>query len=127
MKSILIVDDYLSIRLLVKSLLSELNIPLEVSMASNGKEALRLISSHRMDLIITDIFMPEMDGLELLSPFQNVNNRPKLIAMSDSNTVETNGSTAYLDCAREIGADYPISKNNLTISLAPCVKKCLLN
>ena len=60
--SILIVDDEKPIRDLVSEILSD---RYEVLQASNGKEAVELISHGLPDLVITDIAMPEMNGIEL--------------------------------------------------------------
>ncbi len=61
---ILIVDDEQEIRELFKSFLEEED--LEVSEAANGQEAFNLVSNEQFDLYVTDIFMPEMNGVEFL-------------------------------------------------------------
>ena len=48
----------------------------EVTVAANGKEALQLFSSRSFDLVITDILMPDCDGLEVLLHIRQV--RPKV-------------------------------------------------
>jgi CheY-like chemotaxis protein len=64
MKKILLVEDEESLRLLYSEELS--NEGYEVFTAENGKEALRQVESVRPDLIILDIVMPVMDGMEAL-------------------------------------------------------------
>jgi CheY-like chemotaxis protein len=64
MARILIIDDDLSIQQLFKQFLSGEDH--NVLSASNGKEGLRLMKQQKPDLIITDIMMPEMDGLEVV-------------------------------------------------------------
>jgi len=61
-KRILIVEDELQIRQIVKLTLQLENF--EVMEAPNGQAALELILVQKPDLIITDIMMPEMDGIE---------------------------------------------------------------
>lgn len=61
---ILLVDDDRISRLLQKRRLEELNA--EIIEAENGEDALDVVESVRLDLVITDINMPVMDGLELL-------------------------------------------------------------
>ena len=61
---ILIVDDEKDIRESLKRHFEFLDY--EVSTALNGKEALNVLSETRIDVIITDILMPEMNGIELL-------------------------------------------------------------
>jgi CheY-like chemotaxis protein len=64
MKKILVADDEMSIRLLYSEELKEEGY--EVYMASNGREALEIVEKIPLDLVILDIKMPEMDGIEAL-------------------------------------------------------------
>lgn len=61
-KIVLIVEDESDIRILIKELLKE---EYTVLMAANGVEALDIINKKEPDIIISDIMMPEMDGIEL--------------------------------------------------------------
>jgi CheY-like chemotaxis protein len=64
MKKILVADDEMAIRLLYSEELKEEGY--EVYTASNGREALEIIDKTPLDLVILDIKMPEMDGIEAL-------------------------------------------------------------
>lgn len=64
MKKILVVDDELTIRTILKQILEQGGF--ECEMAADGKEALEMLKADNFDLMITDINMPEMDGVELL-------------------------------------------------------------
>lgn len=64
MKRILVADDEMSIRLLYSEELREEGY--EVFTASNGREALEVVDKEPLDLIILDIKMPEMNGIEVL-------------------------------------------------------------
>jgi|UniRef100_A0A7C3WS74 CheY-like chemotaxis protein len=64
MKKVLVADDEMSIRLLYSEELKEEGY--EVYLASNGKEALEIVEKVPVDLVILDIKMPEMDGIEAL-------------------------------------------------------------
>lgn len=64
MKKILVADDEMAIRLLYSEELKEEGY--EVYTAANGREALEIIDTVPLDLVILDIKMPEMDGIEAL-------------------------------------------------------------
>jgi two-component system, response regulator, stage 0 sporulation protein F len=64
MKKILVADDEMAIRLLYSEELKEEGY--EVYTASNGREALDIVEKTPLDLVILDIKMPEMDGIEAL-------------------------------------------------------------
>jgi two-component system chemotaxis response regulator CheY len=65
MRTVLITDDSKTSQMLVKTTLQR-NPDLEVKTAENGVEALELLTRERVDLLVTDINMPEMDGIELV-------------------------------------------------------------
>src|SRR5437868_924067 len=63
-KNILVVDDSESIRELLYMTLSPIGY--NVSMGSDGEEALKILDKNEIDLIITDLNMPNMDGITLI-------------------------------------------------------------
>ena len=65
MKKILIVDDELNMRLVLSAMLKKEGF--EVSSAANGREALQILKSNKIAVVITDLKMPDMDGMELLT------------------------------------------------------------
>ncbi|MGB3466464.1 MAG: ATP-binding protein [Cyclobacteriaceae bacterium] len=67
-KTILLVDDHPEVREYIKNLLIGYFVILE---AGNGKEALEVLRNHEIDLVITDLMMPWMDGFELLSAMKD--------------------------------------------------------
>ena len=63
----LIVDDEMIERKGIRMLLSWMNIRENILEASNGEEALEVFEKEKIDVLLTDINMPFMDGIELLS------------------------------------------------------------
>ena len=57
--------------------------------ANNGEDALKLVLQGGIDVILTDIHMPEMDGVELLKRIKLLENPPKLVAITSFDTDET--------------------------------------
>ena len=101
MKRILIVEDSPTMRALLNSALEGLEIPVKITEASSGFEALRQLPRGPFDLIVTDINMPDINGLELVS-FAKSNSAYRSIPLI---IVSTEG--AEKDRARgiELGAD----------------------
>jgi CheY-like chemotaxis protein len=62
-RSILIVDDEFGLAEMLRDMLRELDY--EVALAINGRLALEVLREHPVDLVITDVMMPVMDGVEL--------------------------------------------------------------
>jgi DNA-binding response OmpR family regulator len=75
-KSILVVDDEQHVRVLLKRILEE---EYDVILAENGKEALDKFKGTKPDLIISDIKMPEIDGLQLLEDIREESNIPVIM------------------------------------------------
>jgi two-component system response regulator YesN len=65
MYKILIVDDESIEREGISFLIEKYKLPLEVAQATNGKTALEYMRTHPIDILLTDVKMPQMDGLEL--------------------------------------------------------------
>lgn len=79
-KKILVVDDQYGIRLLLQEVFSKEDI--HIFQASNGKQALEIIKAEKPDLILLDMKMPGMDGLELLRRLRKFNTQAKVIMMT---------------------------------------------
>jgi CheY-like chemotaxis protein len=105
-KRILVVDDQPAIAAMLKESLEELGY--EVETASNGKEAIVLHERHPHDLVISDIFMPEKDGLELLTYLRKEGSTAKIIAISGGGHSADPG--LFLNIARITGAHRIITK-----------------
>lgn len=83
MRTLLIVDDERNIRLGVKAMIDrECAGRYETLTAEDGREALGIIRSGRIDVLITDIRMPEMDGFALIREAQEEGHRPAVIILS---------------------------------------------
>lgn len=105
MAKILIVDDDENICLLYEEELKDAGY--EVEVAKNGKECIDKIKSGTLDLIVMDIRMPEMDGLEALG---------KVIAQHKNIPIILNSAySSYKDDFRSWGADaYIVKSSDLT-------------
>jgi two-component system chemotaxis response regulator CheY len=64
---LLVVEDSPTMREWISTVLEELEQPVKIDQAASGFEALRLLPRQRYDLIVTDINMPDIHGLELIS------------------------------------------------------------
>ncbi len=69
-KKFLIVDDSASMRQLVSSTIKDAGY--EVLVAENGKDALSVLNSEKVDMVITDLNMPDMDGIELIKKLRSL-------------------------------------------------------
>ena len=124
MKKILIVDDERPFRVLVSHLLSKMTIPHDILYASNGKEALSLIAECQPTVVITDIFMPDMDGIELILQLAEQKQPPHIIAItSGSETFQL--ANHFLQIANSLGSKHAIDKRDINSELLPVVESCL--
>jgi CheY-like chemotaxis protein len=80
MTSILVIDDDPTIQMLLVQFLTGKGH--NVLQAENGKIGMKLMEQHTPDLIITDILMPEMDGLEILMAIRKIDAAVPIIAIS---------------------------------------------
>lgn len=101
MKHILIVEDSATMRSLLASTLEEMDVPVKVTEACSGFEALRFLPREDYDLVVTDINMPDINGLELVS-FVKGNAKYRSIPLI---IVSTEGSERDRDKGLGLGAD----------------------
>ena len=87
MKKILIVDDELNMRLVLSAMLKKEGF--EVSSASNGREALQILQSNKMALVITDLNMQGMDGMDLLTQISSNHPQIPVVMITAHGTIAT--------------------------------------
>lgn len=80
MAHILIVDDDIDLRRVIERMLMIKGH--QVYSAGNGKSAIAIVERQPIDLVLSDILMPDMDGYELIAALRNRPVPPRIIAMS---------------------------------------------
>ena len=106
MRHILVVEDSPTMRALLTASLEEISGHIKVTEAENGFEALRALPRNSFDLIVTDINMPDINGLELVSFVKNnpvYRSIPLVI-------VSTEGADRDLERGVSLGADAYVVK-----------------
>jgi len=99
MGKILIIDDEPYILLMLKKMLEKAGY--EVDLASNGQEGMELFEKNKVDLVITDIIMPDKEGLEIILEMKKIRPDLKIIAISGGGRISPE---SYLECASHFGA-----------------------
>ncbi len=117
---ILIVDDDRELAQSLKEIL--LDEGFSVDTACNGREGVRLQNANPYNVIITDIVMPEEDGLEVIMWVKKNHPNTKLIAISGGGYFD---SRDYLLMAKELGASIVLCKPFEVNSLIAGVKRIL--
>jgi DNA-binding NtrC family response regulator len=84
---ILVVDDEPDIRELIKDILEDEHY--RVNIAGNGSEARTAFDELQPDLVLLDIWMPDVDGISLLKEFKEKNKSATIVMMSGHGTIET--------------------------------------
>jgi len=105
MAKILVIDDEPSILLMIKKMLEKEGH--EVDLALNGREGMELFENIKPALVITDIIMPEKEGLETILELRKKNPGLKIIAISGGGRISPEG---YLPGAKLLGANMVFQK-----------------
>jgi CheY-like chemotaxis protein/anti-sigma regulatory factor (Ser/Thr protein kinase) len=87
MSRILVVDDDRATRHLIRGILT--NAGYEVAVAKDGVEALARLKQNRIDLMLCDVWMPRMNGLDLLEKIRARKVRPRVVVMTSDDAPET--------------------------------------
>lgn len=118
MKTVLIVDDHPAIRMAVKILLQAEGFHI-CGEVDNGIDALQVVRSSLPDIVILDIGIPKLDGIDVINRIKKSNNHSLIVVLSAQN-----GSHIMSRCF-QAGADGFVSKmENLTL-LNSAIKQCL--
>ena len=120
MKRILVIDDDEMYRAMLLKFFSHAGY--DVLSAPNGKEGLKIQREASVDLILTDIVMPEMEGLQTIIELGKFFPQPKIIAVSGGGKI---GPDQYLQMATRLGAHKCFSKPFKTAELLAAVKELL--
>ena len=120
MKNILLVDDEEMIRQMVRAVLSDPTY--SITEASNGVDAQELIRNREFDLLITDVIMPDCDGIELVMAVRKEQPYIKVIVMSGGGRVQAHH---YLDLAEKLGATRMFEKPFSTTEFQSAVRELL--
>jgi len=101
----LVVDDDPTVRESLEILLEHYGF--QVAVARNGRQGLAAFDKVVPDVVLTDIMMPEQDGIETIAAMRKARPDAKIVAMSGANPV---GKANYLRMAVKLGADRGVPK-----------------
>ncbi len=116
-KRILVVDDHENTRILVTELLNTMGY--RVLEAKDGKEAMKLVDIGPIDLVMTDLKMPRMDGIELTRAIRRIKPDIAIIVYSAYRFIDT------APVALEAGANEYITKPFLEAKIKQTVERLL--
>ena len=120
--NVLIVDDSAAIRKILVRVLSQTDLPIkQVHEANDGSEALKIVEANDVSLILSDINMPNVDGLELLTQLRS---SPKWKDLSVV-MITTEGSQAKVMEAVQLGAKGYVRKPFTAEQIKEKVLACL--
>jgi len=116
MGNLLVIDDEAQARRMLRIFLERLGH--EVLDAEDGDAGLAIVRDNQVDLIITDIVMPNKEGLETITEIRRLQENVKIIAISGGGRF---GNTDYLEIAERFGADKtfhkPLDLDNLEAAI----------
>lgn len=119
MASILLIEIETSLRRSIAHLLA--GDGHDVNEARDGREGLRFLRAQRPDIILTDIIMPNADGIEIIAANRQLRQPAKLIAMSGG----SGSGPDYLKAAVALGADCGLKKPFHHAELKAAIAACL--
>ncbi len=120
MARILVIDDDEIMNEMLVQLLSRAGY--EVEGAQDGSLGLKLLEMKQFDLIITDIVMPQMEGIETILAIRSKNKKLPIIAISGGGKIRPD---QYLHLAQQMGADYTFQKPFDKEPFLGAVRECL--
>lgn len=123
MARILVIDDDPTYRLLVQRALEQMGHAVES--VANGARALRRLVVESFDLIVTDIFMDDMDGFEFMRAKGGASAAQVLVMSGGGSGSLADGTPNFLRIARHLGADAALAKPFAPAALKEAVSSLL--
>jgi two-component system nitrogen regulation response regulator NtrX len=115
-EKILIVDDEASIRSSLKGILEDEGFL--VKTAQSGEESLELLKSQNVDLVLLDIWLPQMNGLDVLKTIKTQEESPQVVMISGHGTIETAVKATKLGASDFLEKPLSLEKVILTVQNA---------
>ena len=133
MAKIIIIEDELSIRNVLKNILSGEDKNYKIDEAENGEIGINLLFSKKYDLVLCDIKMPKMDGLDVLKKSKELDYDVPFIMISGHGDLDTavecikNGAYDYISKPPDLNRLLTAVRNGLNISNLENTNKILKN
>lgn len=118
--TILLIDDDPDLRSMLRRTLVRGGYA--VQEAENGREGLKVLANSPVDLVVTDIIMPDMEGIELILQLRRTRPDLRVIAMSAGGRISPD---SYLDLAKRSGAVRTLTKPFNLVDFLNVVKETL--
>ena len=120
MAKILVIDDDPALREMIRQMLERAGY--EVAEADNGAAGMAAFRTEPADLVVTDIVMPDQEGIETIVEFRKEFPDVKIIAMSGGGRT---GNVDFLTLAKKFGAERtfakPVDRREFLQAVADCV------
>ncbi|MGH6933713.1 MAG: response regulator [Dongiaceae bacterium] len=117
---LMVIDDEPLVRATLKAILMDAGY--DVTVAANGRDGLRQLGARRVDLVVTDILMPEMEGIETIRAIRRRHPDVKIVAISGGVGVE---GSQLLDSAGKLGAHQILAKSSVPDQIVGTVEALL--
>jgi len=117
---VLVIEDDPQMRIMLKQMIEDKGC--DVVEASDGKEGVKLYRANPFDLIVTDIIMPEKEGIETITELKRDFPDVKIIAISGGGQVD---AETYLRMAKTLGARYTFAKPVVREELLKAIQQLL--
>jgi len=118
--SVLIADDDAILRMMLKSILEDSNEYRVIGVAINGEDAVVKYASLKPELVLLDINMPKMDGLQALEEIRKINPTARVMMVSSDSTIDK-----VKDAIQKGAAGFvvkPLSASGVLSKVKNCVK-----
>jgi YesN/AraC family two-component response regulator len=117
--SLLVAEDDMTVRILLKAIINKKFPGATVHLAENGRAGVDLFKLHQPEIVITDISMPVMDGIQMAREIRALRAAAKIIVISACDEAH------YCEIFGQIGIEDFIVKPIMLVRLLAVIEKCL--